>query len=146
MELFFEYGYIGLFLSSFLSATVLPLASEAVLVALISKGFNVYACLALASAGNTLGSLTGYYLGKAGRWDLLEKYLKVKRSKVEKWEQRTRRHGHWLAVMSWLPVVGDLFPVCLGYFQYPLLKGSVLIATGKTLRYLVLALFVWSFF
>jgi len=146
MEFFFEYGYIGLFLSSFISATIFPLASEAVLVALINAGFDLPMCLLLASVGNTLGSMTGYWLGKAGRWDLIEKYLRVKKDKVDLWEERAGKYGHWLALMSWLPLIGDLFPICLGYFKYSLSRASVLIFIGKALRYVILAIFVWSFF
>ena len=41
MESFVEWGYLGLFLSSFLGATIIPLSSEIVLSLLIAQGFEV---------------------------------------------------------------------------------------------------------
>ena len=49
----FEIGF-GLFLTSFLAATVIPIASEA-LIAMLSMGYHPIVCLFCASAGNTLG-------------------------------------------------------------------------------------------
>ena len=54
MELLAEYGVWGLFLASFLAATILPLASEIVLVAVVAAGADPWAALWAAAAGNTL--------------------------------------------------------------------------------------------
>ena len=51
----FEIGFLGLFLTSFLAATVIPIASEAFLIAMLSMGYHPIVCLFCASAGNTLG-------------------------------------------------------------------------------------------
>ena len=49
-----EWGYIGLFVASFLAATILPIASEAVFIAMLFS-FNPWVCLFFATTGNTLG-------------------------------------------------------------------------------------------
>ena len=41
MESFVEWGYLGLFLSSFLGATIIPLSSEIVLSLLLTQGFDI---------------------------------------------------------------------------------------------------------
>ena len=43
MEYFLEWGYFGLFLSSFLAATVLPLSSELVLSVVLAKQYSLCA-------------------------------------------------------------------------------------------------------
>ena len=64
---FVEYGYIGLFLASFLAATILPFGSEVVFVGLIAAGLNGWSCVLIASVGNWLGGMTNYYLGHLGK-------------------------------------------------------------------------------
>lgn len=146
MEFFYEYGYWGLFLSSFISATILPLASEAVLVALLANGKDAGLCLALATVGNFAGSMTGYALGYWGHWKWLEKLFRLKKEKVLALQPKVQKQAYLLALFSWLPIVGDLFPVCLGYFKYSVVKSSIFIFIGKFLRYFVLAVFVWNVF
>jgi len=69
-----NYGYLNLFILSFLASTVLPLGSEALVVALIYQGFSPFTVIMVATVGNYLGSCTTYYLGLKGR-PVLEKYL-----------------------------------------------------------------------
>ena len=41
MEFLAEWGYIGLFLASFLAATIIPLSSEIVLSVLIANNYDL---------------------------------------------------------------------------------------------------------
>ena len=50
MDLILQFGYLGLFVITFLSASVLPLASEAVVIAMPALGFNVWLILIVATA------------------------------------------------------------------------------------------------
>jgi membrane protein YqaA with SNARE-associated domain len=60
-----EAGLAGLFLASFLAATLLPGGSEAVLAAvLLAHPEQAIAALALATLGNTLGGMSTYALGR----------------------------------------------------------------------------------
>ncbi|MFA6703134.1 MAG: DedA family protein, partial [Dysgonamonadaceae bacterium] len=79
-----EYGYWGLLIASFLAATVLPLGSEVVFSALIVAGLDVWTCIIFATIGNALGGLTCYFIGSLGKTEWVEKYLKIKREKIEK--------------------------------------------------------------
>ena len=63
MEYFSDFGYFGLFIASFLAATILPLSSEVVLSALLLGGLSPVALVITATVGNVLGSLTNYALG-----------------------------------------------------------------------------------
>ncbi len=47
----FEAGYLGLFLASFLAATVVPFSSEALLSGMLAANYDLYSCLALATVG-----------------------------------------------------------------------------------------------
>jgi len=128
---FLTYG--SLFGSSFLSATLLPGSSEAVLVALlIAQKGSVYGLLLAASVGNTLGGLTNILLGRLmpptgqGRWhDTAMTWL--------------HRLGPAALIFSWLPVVGDLLCVLAGWLRFAWLPSVLFLAMGKTLRYIVIA-------
>ena len=132
-----QFGYVGLFLSSFLAATIIPFSSEAVLSFFIYTKFNFFNCILLATLGNWLGGMTGYYLGLLGKWEWLEKYLRVDRVKLERMQSRLDRFGGFTAFFSWLPFVGDLIPVALGVLRCRPWQVWVWMLVGKSLRYLV---------
>ena len=131
MNEFLTYG--SLFGSSFLSATLLPGSSKAVLIALlISQKGSIYGLLLAASVGNTLGGLTNIILGRLmppkgqGRWhDTAMTWL--------------HRLGPAALLLSWLPVVGDLLCVLAGWLRFAWLPSVLFLAIGKTLRYIVIA-------
>ena len=56
-EVIVELGYLGLFMACFLTATLVPLSPEVILVVLIAKGFNLQICIAIACVGNWLAGL-----------------------------------------------------------------------------------------
>ena len=69
----FEFGYLGLFLSAFLAATILPVASEVFLLAMLKLGFDPILCLILATLGNSLGAILNYFIGYIGNPKWLNK-------------------------------------------------------------------------
>ena len=78
MESLAEWGYIGLFIASFLAATLIPLSSEIVLSILIANNYDLTLSLVVASAGNWIGGLSSYAIGRLGNWSLIEKYFRVR--------------------------------------------------------------------
>jgi len=123
----------SMFGSSFLSATLLPGSSEALLIAfLIAKKTSVFGLLLAASLGNTLGGLTNIIIGRLlplkrqGRWhDTAMTWL--------------HRLGPAALLFSWLPVIGDLLCVLAGWLRFAWLPAVLFLAVGKTLRYIVIA-------
>ena len=90
MEFLIEYGYIGVFIASFLAATVLPFSSEVVLTGVLLAGAAYWPCMIAATLGNFLGGMSCYWLGMLGKVEWIEKYLKldaVKLQKVQDWER-----------------------------------------------------------
>ena len=62
----FEIGYWGLFISSFLAATIIPVTSEALLILMLSMGYDPLISLTSATIGNTLGGWLNYIIGRMG--------------------------------------------------------------------------------
>ena len=124
-----EAGLIGLFLGSFLSATVLPGGSEALLFALVKlHPQQMLPALLLASLGNTLGGLSTSGLARL----LPERTLHKLSPRSLDW---LRHWGSPVLVFSWLPLVGDALCLAAGWLRLPLLPCLIWIALGKTARY-----------
>ena len=132
-------GYLGLFLASFLSATILPMSSEGILLLMLSKGFDPWMCLLTATVGNSMGGLTNYGIGMLGdpKWF---KRFGINEGKLNSFEIKIQRYGFWLAFLSWVPFIGDPLTVALGFFRVPFKKVFVLLVLGKFIRYFALIL------
>lgn len=135
MELF-AIGYTGLFLICFLSATVLAFPSEVFLVYILSKGYDPFYCLLIATTGNSIGGLTNYAIGRLGNPKWLHK-LGMSEEKIEKRKVLIQKHGSWMALFSWVPFIGDPLVICLGFFRAPFINVLFLMVLGKFLRYLL---------
>lgn len=133
-----DYGYLNLFILSFLASTVLPFGSEALVIALVYQGFSPFTVVMVATIGNFLGSCTTYYLGLKGR-DVLEKYLSPSPEKLEKSERLFNKYGIYTLLFTWVPGIGDVITMVAGLMQLSFRSFSILVFLGKFGRYLVLA-------
>jgi membrane protein YqaA with SNARE-associated domain len=130
-------GLFGIFLISFLAATILPVSSELAVIAAVQK-FDPTLILIFASLGNILGSCLNFYIGHIGKLDWAHKYLKVSYEQIHKWQKRISKYGNLLAFLCWLPVVGDIIAIALGYFRMSFKGFLVYMSLGKVLRYAVI--------
>lgn len=145
MESFIEWGYLGLFLSSFLGATIIPLSSEIVLSFLILNGYDFKLSLLIATIGNWLGGLSSYYLGRLGRWETLERFFNLKKEKIHHLKAKIDKWGSALAFLCWLPIIGDPIAVSLGFFRINYILVATWMLFGKIFRYIIWSLFtVWG--
>ena len=130
----------GLFWAAFLSATVLPGSSEAALLALIALGsWSLTALIAVATIGNTLGSVVNWWLGLfVERWRDHPRFP-VKPSEFERYRVWYARWGVWSLLLAWAPIIGDPLTVMAGVMRTPLWLFLVATGVGKLARYLVVA-------
>lgn len=135
--------YGGLFLVALLSASILPLQSEAVLVGLLlSNNYPVWLLLTVASVGNVLGSLLNWYLGKYLQHFQQRRWFPVKPEQLEKASRWYLKYGKWSLLLSWVPIIGDPLTVVAGVLREPILPFLGLVSIAKISRYLVLAAIV----
>ncbi len=145
VEFLLEYGYIGLFIGSFLAATVIPFSSDVFLVGLLAVGGEPVEAVTVATLGNWLGGMSSYYLGYVGKWEWIEKWLKVKPETLEKQQSKVQKWGATLALMSWLPAVGDVFAIALGFYRLNAKMVAIYMFIGKGLRFIMWAvLYYWA--
>ena len=138
-------GYAGLFLTAFLAATLLPLSSEAVLVALgNADGFDVVLLFTAATVGNTLGAVVNWALGRfclhwAGR-----RWFPFSAEQLSRAGDRFGRYGVWSLLLAWVPIVGDPLTFAAGVLRVPFLPFVVLVGIGKAARYAVVLAAAWG--
>ena len=144
VDFLLEWGYLGLFIGAFLAATLIPFSSDVLLVAFLAIGAQPVPAVICAAFGNWLGGLTSYWLGRLGKWEWLEKYFKVKRESIEKYQHKVDKYGALLAFFTWLPLVGDIMAVALGFFRVHFGKTAIFMLIGKSVRFIMWALlFFW---
>ena len=132
-----EYSLIGLFLSAFLSSTLLPGSSELVFVFLATRGdLPTWSLLATATAGNTLGGMSSWALGwLIGWWYPLHEFTKPAHHLAV---ERIRKWGSPVLLLSWVPVIGDPLCIAAGWLRMGWVRALLCIGIGKGCRYVVL--------
>ncbi len=131
---------LGLFLSAFAAATLLPLQSEAMLVALLAHGaYAPWVLLIVATAGNVLGSLVNWVLGRYLAHFRERAWFPLRPERLERAQRGYHRYGRWSLLLSWMPVIGDPLTAVAGIMREPLWSFLLIVTLAKAGRYLVLA-------
>ena len=135
------YGaYVGLFFAALLAATLIPAQSESVLVGLLlSKQFVPWLLVAVATLGNTLGSVLNWWLGRSLQRFQHKRWFPVSEAALHKAQPHFQRYGYWSLLLSWLPIVGDPLTMIAGVLRVPLLPFVLLVGAAKLTRYALLA-------
>ena len=135
-------AFLGLFLSSFLAATLIPAQSELGLGYLvIDTNYSMALLITIASLGNTAGATINWFLGQgiAGSLARLEKIQTSTRySTLINWYEK---YGQWTLLLSWAPFIGDPITVIAGILKVPLKTFLLIVALAKTSRYIIIATF-----
>jgi membrane protein YqaA with SNARE-associated domain len=137
-----EWGLAILFVCATLAATLLPLGSEPVLLALLSfHPVLLWPALLVATVGNTLGGAIGWLMGW-GAERLMAQHLHqahvTMHMRALRWLERI---GPAACLGAWLPIIGDPLCVVAGYLRLPFWPCVAFMAVGKALRY---AMLVWG--
>lgn len=129
-------GWSTLFASAFLAATLLPVSSEAVLAWLAAAhGADAVGLVLVATAGNTLGALVNWALGRwCAHWRD-RRWFPVKPAALERATGWMQRRGRLLLLLSWVPVVGDPLTFAAGVLRVRFVPFTLLVALGKGARY-----------
>ena len=138
-------AYAALFISAFTSATLLPGSSEAALLTLLAMGRGDAASLVVvATAGNVLGSLVNWVLGRCFSTFRDRRWFPVDEQSYRRATDWYARYGVWSLLLSWLPVVGDPLTVVAGALRVGLLRFVLLVSIGKGARYIfIVSAYSW---
>jgi membrane protein YqaA with SNARE-associated domain len=139
MDILTEHGYAGLFIASFLAATILPISSEVVLVSLLANNYDPAISVSLATAGNVLGSCVNYAIGLWGSFFIIKKVLRISHNAFEKAQHRFTKYGVMSLLFAWMPIIGDPLTVVAGALKIHIALFLMLVTAGKLIRYVVVA-------
>ena len=132
-------AYFFLFLSAFGAATVIPMSSEVVLLALLNEDNAIWLWL-IATTGNTLGSMVNWFLGHYLTRFSNKRWFPASPKALAKAQARFHRYGSWSLLFAWVPIAGDALTFIAGVMKVPAFTFLVLIAIGKGLRYAIVIL------
>lgn len=131
--------YAGLFLTALIAATILPMQSEAALVALLLADYPPLLLIGVASAGNILGSVINWLLGRGIERFRHARWFPASPAALDRAQGWYRRYGKWSLLLSWAPIIGDPLTVVAGVLREPFPAFLLLVAAAKVGRYVVLA-------
>jgi len=129
-----------LFFSALISSTLFPGGSEALLLYRLNEGGVAITLVLIATAGNVLGSLITYGMGRLANEAMHKKWLRISTAQTARAEAWFSRYGKASLLLAWLPIIGD--PLCLiaGLLRCHLITFLLLVTLGKFARYMILAL------
>lgn len=104
---------------------------------MLIAGGKPWICFTTALAGNWLGGMTSYLIGWIGKWEWIEKWFKVKRETLEKQKEKIDKYGPLLALLAWLPIIGDVFAIALGFYKTKPILSAIFMLIGRAIRFLI---------
>jgi len=126
-------GPLGLFLSSFLAATILPFSSELALVGAVELGMSHNNALLYASLGNCLAVLVNYLLGYF-LYQMMHK--KIESSKTgQKAYALSHQYGYFALLLSPLPIIGDPITIVAGLIRLNVVWFVLITFSLRIFRY-----------
>jgi len=136
-------AYAALFGTAFLAATVLPAQSELLFAYLIRSGeYDWRLLLAIATAGNVLGSVVNWLLGRMIERFRDRRWFPVGDKALDRAERWYGRWGKWSLFLSWAPIIGDALTVIAGVLRTPFATFLSLVLIAKAGRYCLIVLAV----
>lgn len=134
------FPYSAMFVTAFLAATILPAQSEIVLVTLLVSGqHDLLVLLAVATAGNTLGSMVNWALGRFFSEYRDRRWFPLKPEHYDRAVGWYRRYGIWSLLLSWAPFIGDPLTVVAGVLKTSPWRFTAVVLLAKAGRYLFIA-------
>ncbi|MEE4891656.1 YqaA family protein [Pseudomonas alliivorans] len=140
----FEFSsYFGLFMAALGAATLLPMQSETVLAGmLLSQAYPAAVLLLVATAGNVLGSVLNWLLGRSIIRLRHKRWFPASEAQLEKAQRFYLTYGYWSLLLSWVPLIGDPLTVIAGVLREPLWRLVLIVTLAKGARYLMVAALV----
>lgn len=138
IQLLVDYGSLGMFVAAFLAGSFFPFSSEVVMTALFLAGTPSLDLLVWGTLGNVLGSLFNYGVGSLGREEWITRYCKVTPEKLERGRNYVRSYGPLAGLLGWVPLLGSVVTVALGFMRANIYLSMLYIAIGKFVRYWLL--------
>jgi membrane protein YqaA with SNARE-associated domain len=128
----------SLFVTAFLAATVLPAQSEFLLAGLhLTGAYGKAALVGVATAGNVLGSVVNWLLGRYLIHFRHRRWFPVKPALLDRATAWYQTWGFWSLLLAWAPFIGDPLTLVAGILRENFWIFLALVTLGKAARYIV---------
>ena len=121
IDFLINWGYWGMLVSAFLAGSFFPFSSEVVMSGLQAAGLDPIPLVIYGSIGNVLGSLFNYGVGRLGKMEWIEKYLHVKKEKLDQAERFMADRGAWMGFFAFIPILDS----SIFYFSFYVLTSNL---------------------
>ena len=138
ISLLISYGYWGMFLTAFVAGSFFPFSSEAVMAGLLAAGLDPWGLIIYGTAGNVLGGMFNYSVGRMGKLEWIEKYLHVKQQDLDRATRFMAGRGAWMGFFAFVPILGSAITIVLGLMRANIPISLTSMAIGKFLRYVLI--------
>ncbi len=132
--------FLLLFLWAFLAATILPLSAEAYFIYVVTVYKSWSFATMVAGLGNTLGSLTLFYMGWKGGEYALKKLSTKNQKRYDQASRMLRKYGSFVLILAWVPFIGDVLVFLAGGLKAPVGWSTFWISLGKFGRFALLGM------
>ena len=139
--LFIKYGLLGLFFNGMFSSFI-PIPTELTISALLLGGVNPLDVFLVLTSSSIVGGYIAYYLGYNGR--LLRKLRKTPEKIYEQKSINIMTKYGWFAIIfvsPWVPIIGDVVSIIAGTKRYNIVKYTVAMTAGKTVKAVAIVFF-----
>ena len=145
---FQEYGVIGLFLNSLLSATAIPIPTEILASALLIGGENIILVALALVIGSVIGGILNYFIGFGGNKLIKKMKKKSDAEKQDKNHNKLLDKFGWSAIFfaAWIPVIGDLILISAGIKKMKFVKFSIFMVSGKIVKTIIVVVGLGTIF
>jgi len=133
-------AYFGLFVAALAAGSILPVPSEAALVAVILTSDDpVWIAVAVATAGNVTGSVINWFLGRGIESLRGTRWFPASEASIERTRRWYHKYGRWSLLLSFIPIIGDPLTIVAGVMREPLWFFMIVVTIAKLGRYVVVA-------
>lgn len=143
--LFIKYGLLGLFFNGMFSSFI-PIPTELTISALLLGGINPLDIFLVLVSSSIIGGYIAYYLGYEGR--LLKRIRKTPEIKYQQKSMGIMTKYGWFTIIflsPWIPILGDVVSIVAGAKKYNILKYTIAMTTGKTVKAIAIVFFGFYF-
>ena len=138
IALLVSYGYLGMFVTAFVAGSFFPFSSEAVMTGLLAAGLDPWVLVVYGTLGNVAGGMFNYMVGRQGRLEWIERYLRVSQRDLDRATRFMAGRGAWMGFFAFVPVLGSAITIVLGLMRANIPISLVSMTIGKFLRYALL--------
>lgn len=135
IEFLKDYGYLGMGVMAFLAGTIMPIASEVLLIFFLGAGLNAVGLTLSATLGNVLGGVTCFMAGYLANKERVQSFFRISDKKMRRADRLIGKYGYWTAFFSFVPAIGEVVLIVLGFMRASKSRVFVVMAIGKLLRY-----------